>query len=105
MPDISGLARFIGIGGDGSKFQLGTGTELANLANIDPEFLGKIREAQQVKFSETNPTAALEEERRASELDASANVYTARLRSAQKKSGAFVKAIVAKINHGVVLEN
>jgi len=106
MPDFSGLARFVGIGGNGgNNFQLGTGNELSNLAQVDPEFLGKLYDAQNVRFSDTNPAAAIEEERVASELEASAKVYSSRLRSSQKKTGAFVAAAIARINHGVTLDS
>jgi len=101
---MSAIQNFFGIGGALTNSKLGVSNELPNLAQIHPEFLGKLDKAQSVNFSDTNPAAAIEEERRASELDASALVYIARLRSAEKESGAFVKAAIARINHGVVLD-
>lgn len=101
---MGAIQNFFGIGGALRNERLGASNELANLAQIHPEFLGKLYKAQNVQFSDTNPAAAIEEERRASELDASANVYVSRLRSAQKESGAFVKAAIARINHGVTLD-
>ena len=105
MSALVQINRFFGFGSGIQKSTFGDGSALSGLGQIDREFLGKLNEYRNVSFAGTNPAIAVQEEREAQQLKASADVYAARLRSNQTKAGAYVKAAIARLNHDVAINN
>jgi hypothetical protein len=103
MSAIELVSRFFGYGSGLTKSTFGDGAGLSGLGQIDGEFRGRLNEYRNISFSSTNPEVALRDEREAEHLKASAEVYASRLRSNQKKAGAYVKAAVARLNHDVAI--
>jgi hypothetical protein len=103
MGAIEHVSRFFGYGSAMTKSTFGDGSALSGLGQIDGEFRGRLNEYRNISFSSTNPEVALRDEREAAQLMASADVYSSRLRSNQKKAGAYVKAAIARLNHDVAI--
>jgi hypothetical protein len=105
MGAIEHVARFFGYGSSMTKSTFGDGAGMSGLGQIDGEFRGKLNEYRNISFSSTNPEVAIRDELEAEQLKASSDVYVSRLRSNQKKAGAYVKAAVARLNHDVAINN
>jgi hypothetical protein len=97
------VSRFFGYGSAMTKSTFGDGAGMSGLGQIDGEFKGRLNEFRNISFGSTNPEVAIRDEREAAQLMASADVYSSRLRSNQKKAGAYVKAAVARLNHDVAI--